>query len=116
MAKFIPMDVLKTLYGKICGHSDMYFANRGETKYTGKMCYPRTTPFTATELARQTLFKNAVLSAKAVMAATSSDTDQSNYTKLTAYTAAHAALPTPRGALFNYIMKQEYAILKAAND
>jgi len=35
MAKFKPIEVLKTLSGKVCGHSDMYFANRGQSRYTG---------------------------------------------------------------------------------
>jgi len=114
MAKYVPMDMLKSLSGKVCGHSDMYFANRGETQYTGKICNPRTKAFSAAELARQTLFASAIASAKAIMAATASDSDQSNYTKLQAYTAQHAALPTPRGNLYNFIMKKEYAILKNA--
>jgi len=116
MAKYVPMELLKSLSGKVCGHSDVYFANRGETQYTGKICNPRTKAFSTAEVARQTMFKNAILNAKAIKNATASDTDQSNYTKLTAYTAAYNALPAPKGALFNYIMKSEYAILKAAQD
>ncbi len=60
MARFKPIDILKTLSGKVCMHSDTYFANkRYGTKYTVKICNPRTKPFTAEELARQAKFKAA---------------------------------------------------------
>jgi hypothetical protein len=60
MAKFVPMELLKTLKGKVCMHSDTYFANKAYgTKYTVKICNPRTKPFTAEELARQAKFKAA---------------------------------------------------------
>jgi len=114
MAKYVPMELLKSLSGKVCAHSDVYFANRGDTQYTGKLCNPRTKAYSTAELARQTLFASAIANAKAILNATSSDADQSNYTKLQAYQAQHNALPAPRGALFNFIMKKEYAVLKAA--
>ena len=28
MAQFKPIDTIKTFKGKVCGHSDMYFANK----------------------------------------------------------------------------------------
>ena len=31
MAKFKPIEVLKSLSGKVCGHSDMYFAEKKGT-------------------------------------------------------------------------------------
>lgn len=34
------MDLLKSLKGKVCMHSDTYFANRYGTHYTGKICNP----------------------------------------------------------------------------
>ena len=40
MAKFIPMELLKSLRGKVCMHSDTYFARRFGTNYTGKICNP----------------------------------------------------------------------------
>ena len=40
MAKYVPMELLVSLSGKVCGHSDMYFANRKGTLYTGKICNP----------------------------------------------------------------------------
>ena len=66
MAKFKPIEILKTLSGKVCSHSDMYFANRGNTRYTGKICNPRTKPFSAAELARQAKFAAATAAVKAL--------------------------------------------------
>jgi len=111
MAKYIPMDMLKSLSGKVCGHSDMYFATRGETKYTGKICNPRTKAYSAQELAHQTMFATAITNAKTILHATTSDT--TNYAKLTAYQTQYNALPAPRGNLYNFIMKSEYALLAA---
>ena len=60
MAKFTPIELLKTLKGKVCSHSNIFFANKKYgTKYTVKICNPRTKPFTAAELARQARFKAA---------------------------------------------------------
>ena len=60
MAKFVPMELLNRLSGKLCGHSDVTFANKKwGTRYTIKVCHPRTKPFTANELARQAKFKAA---------------------------------------------------------
>ena len=41
MAKITPMDLVKSMSGKICGHSDISFARRGETQYTMKRCNER---------------------------------------------------------------------------
>ena len=60
MAKFKPIELLKTLSGKVCSHSNIFFANKKYgTRYTVKICNPRTKPFTADELARQARFKAA---------------------------------------------------------
>ncbi len=32
MAKFKPIEILKTLSGKVCMHSDTYFANKSSAK------------------------------------------------------------------------------------
>ena len=58
MSKIIPMDLIKSMSGKVCSHSDMYFAKRGKTLYTGKRCNPRDLdkdPYTEKELAIQVL-------------------------------------------------------------
>ena len=65
MAKITPMDLVKSMSGKICGHSDISFARRGETQYTMKRCNKRTTPYTEAELARQAKFKAVAASTAA---------------------------------------------------
>ena len=96
MARFKPIEILKTLSGKVCGHSDMYFANRGETRYTGKICNPRTKPFSAAELARQTKFATATAAVKAL-------TEEQK----AAYREAFEAQKKYK-SLWGYMFKQEY--------
>ena len=59
MAKYEPIEMVKSYSGKICEHSDVYFAKKGNTLYTGKICNPRTKPFSEQELARQATFTQA---------------------------------------------------------
>ena len=59
MAKYVPIEMVKSYSGKICEHSDVYFAKKGNTLYTGKICNPRTKPFSEQELARQEKFRQA---------------------------------------------------------
>ena len=40
MAKIKPMELLARLSGKVCGHSNTYFAERNGTQYTGTICNP----------------------------------------------------------------------------
>ena len=42
MAKFKTMELLSSLSGKVCGHSNTYFAERNGTLYTGTICNPYT--------------------------------------------------------------------------
>ena len=42
MAKITPMELLSSLSGKVCGHSNKYFAVRYGTQYTGTICNPFT--------------------------------------------------------------------------
>jgi hypothetical protein len=66
MAKYTPMDLIKSMSGKICGHSDISFAKRGNTLYTQKRCNPRTSPLSEEEIARQELFAQARAAVKAL--------------------------------------------------
>ena len=66
MSKYVPMEMVKEYHGKICEHSDVYFAKKGKTLYTGKICNPRTKPFSAEELARQAKFTQARAAVKAL--------------------------------------------------
>ena len=56
MAKFIPMDLVKTLSGKLCGHSDISFAKKGDTQYTMKRCNKRISDPSEAELAQRAKF------------------------------------------------------------
>ena len=60
------MDLLSSLSGKVCGHSDISFAKKGKTQYTMKRCNPRTTPYTEAELARQEKFAQVRANIKAL--------------------------------------------------
>ena len=68
MAKYEPIEMVKSYSGKICEHSDVYFAKKGNTLYTGKICNPRTKPFSEQELARQAKFRQARAAVKALTA------------------------------------------------
>ena len=69
MAKFVPIDTIKSMSGKVCEHSDIYFAKRGDTLYTGKRCNPRDLnkkPYSEAELARQEKFAQVRAAMKAL--------------------------------------------------
>ena len=66
MAKFKPIELIKELRGKLCSHSDIYFQRRARTLCTGKICNPRTKPFSEAELARQAKFTQARAAVKAL--------------------------------------------------
>lgn len=53
------MILIEQMHGKVCSHSDTYFAVRNGTQYTGTLCRKRTTPFSEAELKNQTKFKSA---------------------------------------------------------
>lgn len=42
MSKIKPMILVDRLSGKVCGHSNTYFAVRNGTQYTGTICNPFT--------------------------------------------------------------------------
>jgi hypothetical protein len=54
--------------GKICKHSKIIFAQRGQTQYTSQICNPRTKAYSEEELARQTKFKTALTNANTALA------------------------------------------------
>ena len=53
MARYKPIDMVHYYRGKICSHSDTYFQKRRKTLCPGRICNPRTKPFTEAELARK---------------------------------------------------------------
>ena len=99
MAKYEPIEMVKSYSGKICEHSDVYFAKKGKTLYTGKICNPRTKPFSAEELARQEKFRQARAAVKALTAE-----------QKTAYATAFKN-QSKYGTLRGYMFAQEYARL-----
>ena len=51
MSKIKPMELLSRLSGKVCSHSNVYFAERNGTQYTGTICNPYTGEPTEKQLA-----------------------------------------------------------------
>ena len=87
--------------GKICKHSKIIFAQRGDTQYTSQICNPRTKPFSEAEVARQTKFKQAVTNANAALA---------DATQKAAYETAFKN-QKKYSTLQGYMFAQEYAKL-----
>ena len=101
MAKYEPNDLLKSLHGKVCQHSDIYFAERYGTKYTGKICHPRTSPPSAAEVATRSKFAD-------VNAAIAALTEEDKNAYAAAYKKNSKGYKTLRG----YIFAQEYKKLQ----
>jgi hypothetical protein len=99
MAKYIPMELLLSLSGKLCGHSDVYFANRNGTLYTGKICNPFTGEPSALQIAQRNKFKQVVI-AIAALTQEEKDAYETAFRKQKEY-------KTLRG----YMFAQEYAKL-----
>ena len=97
MAKIIPMDLLSSLSGKVCGHSDISFAKKGNTQYTMKRCNPRTTPYTEAELARQEKFAQVRANIKALSEEQKAE-----------YAAQFKKYPGKYSTLNGYIFAKEY--------
>ena len=91
------MDLLSSLSGKVCGHSDISFAKKGKTQYTMKRCNPRTTPYTEAELARQEKFAQVRVAMKAL-----SEEEKAEYA------AQFKKYPGKYTTLNGYIFAKEY--------
>ena len=103
MSKIIPMDLIKSMSGKLCSHSDMYFAKRGKTLYTGKRCNPRDLdkdPYTEKELAVHDKFAQVRANMKALSEEQKAE-----------YAAQFKKYPGKYSTLNGYIFAQEYAKL-----
>lgn len=97
MAKIIPMDLIGSMSGKVCGHSDISFAKKGKTQYTMKRCNPRSKPYTEAELARQEKFAQV----RAAMKALSEE-------QKAEYAAQFKKSPGKYTTLNGYIFAKEY--------
>ena len=56
MSKIKPMILVEKLSGKVCGHSNTYFAERYGTQYTGTICNPFTGEPTDKQIANRQKF------------------------------------------------------------
>ena len=56
MSKVKPMILVEKLSGKVCGHSNTYFAVRNGTQYTGTICNPFTGEPTDKQIANRQKF------------------------------------------------------------
>ena len=99
MAEIKPMALIESMKKKVCEHSDVYFAKKGNTLYTGKICNPRTKPFSEQELARQEKFRQARAAVKGLTSE-----------QKTAYAEAFAN-QKKYSSLQGYMFAQEYAKL-----
>ena len=102
MAKYTPIDMVKFYQGKICTHSDTYFAKKKKSLYTGRICNPRDLtkkPYNANELATHTKFAQARAAVKALTSE-----------QIAAYRTAFEA-QDKYAYLQGYIFAQEYAKL-----
>ena len=59
MAKVIPFELIRSMSGKVCEHSDTHFVTKFGQVYTAKRCTPRSTPFSEQELKNQRKFRAA---------------------------------------------------------
>ena len=103
MAKYIPIDTIKSMSGKVCEHSDIYVAKKGSTLYTGKRCNPRDLskkPYSQAELDRHAKFAQTRAAMKALTPEQLSD-----------YAAAFSKNPGKYSTLNGYIFAKEYAKL-----
>ena len=65
MSKLKPMILVEKLSGKVCGHSNTYFAERYGTQYTGTIC----NPFTGEPTEKQIAVRQKFADTYAAMAA-----------------------------------------------
>ena len=101
MRKFNLEAPFQSFRGKICKHSKIIFAQRGQTQYTSQICNPRTKAYSAEELARQAKFKTALTNASTALA---------DATQKAAYETAFAG-QSKYESLRGYVIAMEYAKL-----
>ena len=93
--------MVKEYHGKLCMHSDVYFAKRNGTLYTGKICNPYKGDPSAAQTAVRTKFKTAQTAARTALA------DATQHAALLAAFKAQKRYKT----LWGYAFAQEYAKL-----
>ena len=99
MAKIKPMELISKMSGKLCSHSDIYFAERNGTQYTGKICNPYKGEATEAQVAVRQKFEATI---SAIKSLTTEEIDN--------YKMAFKKQKKYR-SLRGYIFAQEYAKL-----
>lgn len=71
MAKIKPLEIISTMSGKVCMHSNMYFRTNSMngTVTTGKLCYPSTAAPTTDQTAAKNRFKTVAAAIRTRIAA-----------------------------------------------
>ena len=68
MSQVKPMELIESMSGKLCSHSDMYFFRKNGKVFSGNICNPSTTEPTAAQQAQRTKFATARANAKTALA------------------------------------------------
>lgn len=97
MSKIKPMILVEKLSGKVCGHSNTYFAERYGTQYTGTICNPFTGEPTEKQIAVRQKFADTY-AAMAALTEEQKDAYQEAFKKQKKYRS-----------LRGYIFAMEYA-------
>ncbi|MCQ2323611.1 MAG: hypothetical protein MJZ53_02000 [Paludibacteraceae bacterium] len=105
MAKYKPIELVKSYHGKVCSHSDTYFAEKNGTLYTGKICNPFKGEPTDNQVAVRNLFKQTIANVKALTTEQKAE-----------YAAAFKKYPGKCKSLNGYMFKAEYAKLVAEEE
>ena len=109
MARIIPFELIKSMSGKVCEHSDTHFVTRYGITYTAKRCNKRSTPYNETELKNQKKFGAAHKAAitrgqdpKYMAADMKAFKEQSRYKTLHGYLTAKAYACTDDEGVVNW--------------
>lgn len=68
MSRIKPTDLVESMSGKLCGHSEYYFFRKNGKVFSGRMCNPSTKEPTANQLAQRQKFATARANAKTALA------------------------------------------------
>ncbi len=84
MSKIRPISIIRSMSGKVCEHSDMYFRTNRRTQvvYTGRICYPSEAEPSEAQLRVKERFAKIVAAVDELLAEPAERTKwQSNYLK-----------------------------------
>ncbi len=75
MAKIRPLEIISSMSGKVCMHSDMYFRTNtmNNTVTTGKICFPTAIASTADQIQAKNRFKLVSTAVRTRIAALTTD-------------------------------------------